>query len=384
MLEQDSYQSMYNGKIVIPKVFIPPKSFLEFKKYYRDKILSEMKTKPLSKETVRKIILEIVENKFEVNFPLKDKNVKQLYQDLYKHFPNDVFIWKYQLIYEFGFFLSTLKPSSFSPESMILPEEFKKEKERIKKEFENSPKLDGDIIKVNKELKDLAEKVMDYYRKNNISVADLIDSGSKGSVDDIRKLLLGVGLSINSKGEINDVILNAHSEGLKKTQFFNYSSQGIVSLYSKSRNTAKPGYLIRQLYTVLEDLELSKLTDCGTKKYLEIKIPSGEDGKKLLRNLKGRILHDGSIIEDDEEFINKKIKLRSALHCQATDGICKTCYGPLAAENLNIRPGSKIGQLSVASIAESLVNLTLKASHTGLSLDTEEVDLIKDIERYSK
>jgi DNA-directed RNA polymerase subunit beta' len=377
---------LYNSKIIIPNAFRPPEWFFKTKDIFRKEILESIKKNGfLDKELVRKMLNEVLENKVKIKFPLNDINVKKLYADMYDIFEDDVFIWKYQLIYEIGFFLSTLKPSSFSPESMILPEEFKKEKERIRLQYENSPKKEKDIIKANKELDNLAEKVMEYFRKNNISVADLIDSGSKGSVDDIRKLLLGVGLSINAKGEINDVILKAHSEGLDKTQFFNYSSQGIVSLYSKSMNTAKPGYLIRQLYTIMETLNLSKLNDCGTKKYFEFKIPKGKDGKKILFNLKGRVLDTGDIIDhEDESYLGKKVKLRSPLYCQARDGICKTCYNPKAVEELKMVPGSKVGQMSVASLAESLVNLTLKASHVGLSLDTEEIDLTKDVELFCK
>jgi len=378
--------NLYNSKIIIPNAFKPPEWFFKTKEIYRKEILDSIKRNNfLDKELVKKIIEEILENKIKPSYPLNKENIGKLYSELYNVFENDVFIWKYQLIYELGFFLSTLKPSSFSPESMILPEKFKKEKERIKLQYENSPKKEKDIIKANKELDKLAKEVMKYFRENNISVADLIDSGSKGSVDDIRKLLLGVGLSINSKGEINDVILKAHSEGLEKTQFFNYSSQGIVSLYSKSMNTAKPGYLIRQLYTIMENLELSKIPDCGTKRYFEFKIPKGKDGKKILFNLKGRVLENGETIDhEDESYLGKKVRLRSALYCQAKDGICKICYNPLAAEELKMVPGSKIGQISVASLAESLVNITLKSSHVGLSLDSEEVDLTKDIERYSK
>ena len=377
---------MYNGKIIIPNSFRPPEWYYKTKELFKKQILESIKVnKYLDKNLVRQLIEEVLENKIKVQYPLTKKNIGLLFTDLFKVFDNDTFIWKYQLIAELGFFLSTLKPSSFSPESMILPEIFEKEKERIKLQYENSPKKEKDIIVANKELDKLADKVMEYYKKNNIYVTDLIDSGSKGSKDDIRKLLLGVGLSINAKGEINDVILTPHSEGLDKTQFFNYSSQGVVALYSKSMNTAKPGYLIRQLYTVMESLELSKLNDCGTKKYLEFKIPKGKDGKNMIFNLKGRILDNGNQIEaDDESLLGKSIKLRSPLYCQAPDGICKTCYNPLAAEELKMKPGGKVGQIAVSSLAEVLVNITLKASHTGLSLDSEEVDLTKDIERYSK
>lgn len=385
-LNIENSSRLYNGNIIVPNAFKSPEWYNTEKETFKKEILESIKkNKYLDRELVQKLLSKVLEDKIKIKFPLNKSNTQKLFTDLYRVFSNDQFIWKYQLIYEIGFFLSTLKPSSFSPESMILPEDFKKEKDKIKIQFDNSPKKEGDIIRANKDLDELAEKVMDYFRKNNINVSDLIDSGSKGSVDDIRKLLLGIGLSINAKGEINDIIFKAHSEGLSKTQFFNYSSQGIVALYNKSMNTAKPGYLIRQLYTIMQNLELSKTKDCGTKKYFEFKIPKGKDGEKILFNLKGRVLHDGNIIDpDDKSLLGKSVKMRSPLYCQARDGICETCYNPLAAKELKMKPFSNIGQIAVASLAESLVNITLKASHVGLSLDSEEVDLTKDIERYSK
>jgi len=387
--------SLYNGEIISPNVFKAPEWFLKNKEHYRTEILKTMKeTGKVDNEQVKFLIEQMTLNKIKPKYPLNKKTIVNFYSKMYDEFGNEDFRWRYQLIYEFGFFLSTLKPSSFSPESMILPEDFRIKKEKISLKYHNSPKKEKDIILANKEIDELAEELMEYFRKNKIYAADLIDSGGKGSSDDIRKLLLGVGLSINSEGEINDVILNAHSEGLTKTQFFNYSSQGIVALYSKSMNTSKPGYLIRKLYTTMESLELSTSKDCGTKRYLKFKIHLGEAGEKILNNLKGRIYStsaSGSSLEqistnlkDIKHLLGKTIYLRSALYCQARDGICKTCYNPLAQEELQLKDHSKIGQISVASFAESLVNITLKSSHTGLSLDAEEVNLIEDMERYSK
>jgi len=386
-------QELYNGNILIPDVFAPPKWFEDTKKIIKERVLMDMKkTGKLNKNLVKDILEEIIEHKFKIKYPLNKDNVNDLFDKLYKAFGNDVFLWKYQIIYEFGFFLSTLNPSSFSPESMILPERFKKAKLEIDKEFEKSKKTEKDILKAIKKLDKLAEEVMAYFRQNNIDVVDLIDSGSKGSVDDIRKLLLGVGVSINSTGNINDFILRSHTEGLTKKQFFNYSSQAIVALYSKSQNTAKPGYLIRKLYTIMDNLELSKHKDCGTNRYFKFKIPTGKEGEKILKNLKGRYYKSSFSLEklsqipkditDVKNLLGKTIELRSPLYCKARDGICETCYGSLYVDELNLKPGDPIGKLSVNSFAESLVNITLKSSHTGLKLDMDEVDLIKDFKKY--
>ena len=91
------------------------------------------------------------------------------------------------------------------------------------------------------------------------------------------------------------------------------------------------------------------------------------------------------IADKDKNLIGKKVKLRSPLYCKAQDGICETCLNPVYVKRLQLKPGVKIGLIVATSIgADALVNLTLKKSHVGISLDLEEVNLEEDIFRYAE
>jgi len=380
----------YNGKILIPDAFLPPKWYEETKKEFRTKILDDYKKNgmKLDNNYVKKLLVQVLLNQtsLKIKYPLTKKTVPLLMEQMYQLFPDDEFLWRYQLVYEAGFFLSTLVPSSFSPKALTLPDQFKKKREAIIVKFKVQEKLNRDkaIIQANKDLNNLTEEVAQYFRDNDIKVIDLIDSGSKGGIDDIRKLLIATGLSINSQGVINDIILNSHTDGLEQTQFFNYSSQGIVSLYAKSTETAIPGYLIRKLYTMMEPVNLSSNPDCGTTKYFHFAVQTEDMAKRLV----GRIFKDGSSFtqimpEDYQDYVGKTLLLRSPLECKAKDGICKTCFNPRYIEEMEVKPKDKLGLKCVGSIAGTLTDLTLKASHTGLSLNRAEVDIRKDISRYT-
>jgi DNA-directed RNA polymerase subunit beta' len=212
----------------------------------------------------------------------------------------------------------------------------------------------------------------------------MLDSGAKGSADDLRKLLIAIGLSINAKGEINDVIDRSGSEGLDPTQFFNYTSQAIVSQYKKSSETAIPGYLIRQLNTIASGVVLSSETDCGSNQFLKMKILD----KKMLRSLSGKMIKAGSglreLSEKETDMIGRSVQMRSPLYCKAQDGICATCYNPSFVDKMNLENNAGIGLLASTSLATFLTNLTLKAAHTGLSLDREEANIEQDIELFSE
>jgi len=380
--------------VVIPDAFKEPdwiqKTITEFKDkiredYQKNKIINT----PLVKKLIKTLILD---DKVSPKYPLNKKNIGYLMDQMYIAFGDSEFQWRYMLIYQVGFFLSTFTASSFTPEALVLPNIFKKDRAKIIEEYKtrkNESKSEDEHTKniawIDKQFKSLTLKVLDYFRENRekYPIIDSIDSGAKGSPDDLRKLLVAVGLSINAKNEINDVIDRSHSESLSPTQFFNYSSQAIVSQYKKSSETAIPGYLIRQLNTIMVGVRLSKTIDCGTSGTLAVKIVD----KDMLESMRGKLMKNGlalsEITSDSTDLIGKTVHIRSSLYCKAKDGICHNCYNPSFIERMNLTDNAGIGLLSSTAQAGLLTNLTLKAAHTGLSLDKVEVNLEEDIFKYS-
>ncbi len=377
----------------IPAIFAEPDWVIEdydrFEKLIKD---DYSKRKSIDRAQVKKLIYEILlDSRVKPIWPLNSKNVSKLVQKMYEVFDNEEFQYRYYFIYRAGFFLSTYVSESFSPESLVLPEQFKPKKAQIVKEYKqrtedakNEVEKEAAIIWVNKAFENLASEVLQYFRDNDYSISSFLDSGSKGKEDDLRKLLVATGLSINAKGDINDVIERSGSEGLSPTQFFNYSSQAIVSQYQKSHETSKPGYLIRQLNTIAAGVTLSKLNDCGTKDFLSIKIIN----KAMLTAFKGKLRKTGTgltpISEEDKDLIGTTVKVRSPLYCRAEDGICVNCYNPEFVTRMGLQETAGIGLLASTAQAELLTNLTLKAAHTGLSLDREAVDFTEDIYEFSE
>jgi DNA-directed RNA polymerase subunit beta' len=382
--------------VMIPEAFREPdwvsETYNKFEKIIREDYIKHKKISPtLVRETIKEVLLD---DKLTPSWPLNKKNVGKLIEKMYDVFDNEEFQYRYYFIYRAGFFLSTYVASSFTPESLELPEKFKPQKAKIIKEYKeklekakNDSERDKATVWVEKAFQKLAHEVLNYFRDNNYPVSNFLDSGSKGSEDDLRKLLVAVGLSINAKGEINDVIDRSGAEGLSPTQFFNYTSQAIVSQYKKSNETAKPGYLIRQLNTISAGVVLSKLTDCGTKRYLSIKILN----KEMLESFTGKMRRtdfssniETEITMSDTDLIGEVVHIRSPLFCKAEDGICETCYNPSFVEKMHLTETSGIGLLASTSTAVLLTNMTLKAAHAGLSLNKEEVNFIEDVFEFSE
>jgi len=377
--------------VVIPTSFQPPewveREYNEFERKVKEDFT---KSKTLNSSFIRKELKQLLGGKISPPYPLNKKNVNKLLEKLYSLLDDTEFQWRYMLLYKAGFFLSTFAANSFTPDALVLPKPFKAKRQRIIEEYKrkreeakNDIQIEETIMWIDKKFKDLAEEVLEYFEEHpdEYPIIDSIRSGAKGSSDDLRKLLIAIGLSINAKGEINDVIERSGAEGLTPTQFFNYTSQAIVSQYKKSRDTAIPGYLIRQLNSVTAGVKLSKTIDCKTNRYLSVKILS----KDMLFALKGKVQKNGSTISlSDTDLVGKTVHVRSPLYCKAKDGICHTCYCPDFIERMNISNNAGIGLLASTAQAGMLTDMTLKAAHTGLSLNKSSVDLTEDIFEFSE
>ena len=379
------------NKYIYPDNTIPPVWVQEKLNKFTESVNNNSRSDNLTKNKVNiEIIMDtLFDNKNykipKVVYPFSKKNIKYIIKELSNKYSDRTFMWYYYILYYIGFYFSTIKPSAFTPESLELPKEF----ETRKKQLINDLKTKAiNEIKFQSEITQLSKDVVKYLQDKKVPLMDFITSGAKGEIGNIQDILVGVGLSINSKGEIIDVIENSLSEGLTQTQFFNNSSQAIQTLYAKSSETAKPGYLGRKLETLTEGVKLSQLKDCNSKEYLEIEIKSQDildalENRNYLSNSSS--LNSSSLKKvdsSDKTLIGKKIKLRSPLFCKATDGICATCYDEVFIKDMELHPGSNIGLIASTGLIGDLVNLTLKGSHIGISLNQEEINFMDDLEEY--
>ena len=60
-----------------------------------------------------------------------------------------------------------------------------------------------------------------------------------------------------------------------------------------------------------------------------------------------------------------EVKVRSALTCELTHGICSKCYGIDMARGTMVEMGSAVGIVAAQSIGEPGTQLTLRTFHTG-------------------
>jgi len=317
-------------------------------------------TKPLNKSEIEKLILQI------------SKIVKD----------DTDFMWYYWLLLNAGFTLSSIFPSSLDNKSFDIPKEFINKRDTFVKEF-NDGKLT--LVQIDKAFTDLTKEIINDFKKRGITVSDILESGAAGTIDSIRQMIVGIGITINAKKEVIDVIGSSLSEGQTQTEYFNQSSHAIQALYAKSADTAIPGFAGRKLSTIMEHIKLSATRDCGSKRGLSIKIKDKDwhwavIGKMMM--VPATIMNRSGLKEITllDNLIGKTITIRSPLYCVAKDGICETCLNKHWVENFHLKAGANIGLLSSTGITGILTSLTLKKSHTGVLLNKQKINLLKEIE----
>ena len=241
-------------------------------------------------------------------------------------------------------------------------------------------------------LTELAMKRIREDQQGFNSVYMMLDSGARGSKEQIRQLTGMRGLMAKPKksnsggGEIiENPILSNFKEGLSILEYFISTHGARKGLADTALKTADAGYLTRRLVDVSQDVIINE-EDCGTlrgvdvaplKKNEEIVESLGERilGRTALHDVYDPISNELLVSSGDEidEVIVKKItnapiesvEVRSALTCEAKKGICVKCYGRNLATGKTVQRGEAVGVVAAQSIGEPGTQLTLRTFHVG-------------------
>ncbi len=241
-------------------------------------------------------------------------------------------------------------------------------------------------------LTELAMKRIREDQQGFNSVYMMLDSGARGSKEQIRQLTGMRGLMAKPKkstaggGEIiENPILSNFKEGLSILEYFISTHGARKGLADTALKTADAGYLTRRLVDVSQDVIINT-EDCETLRGVEVQAlkKNEEIVESLGERILGRVsLHDvydpmteellltagQQIMESDVKKIEnspvEKVEVRSALTCEADKGICAKCYGRNLSTNKMVQRGEAVGVVAAQSIGEPGTQLTLRTFHVG-------------------
>ena len=245
---------------------------------------------------------------------------------------------------------------------------------------------------VNTKLSNVLIKQLAEDRQGFNSMYMMLDSGARGSKEQIRQLAGMRGLMAKPQKSgaeggqiIENPILSNFKEGLSVLEYFISTHGARKGLADTALKTADAGYLTRRLVDVSQDVIINE-EDCGTLRGLvATEVKNNEDViSSLFERILGRVsvhaiyhpLTGELIVESGEQITESKAKIiesspierveiRSVLTCESKKGVCAKCYGRNLATGRLVQMGEAVGVIAAQSIGEPGTQLTLRTFHVG-------------------
>ena len=245
---------------------------------------------------------------------------------------------------------------------------------------------------VNNDIGNILLKQMTEADQGFNAVFMMLDSGARGSKDQIKQLsgirgLMAKPQKAGAEGHqiIENPILSNFKEGMSVLEYFISTHGARKGLADTAMKTADAGYLTRRLVDVSHDVIITE-EDCGTLRGLQC--TALKSGDEVISSLGERILgrvsvHDvinpktGEVLVEAGEEITEAIadaieacdiesvEIRSVLTCESKKGVCMKCYGRNLATRRMVQKGEAVGVIAAQAIGEPGTQLTLRTFHAG-------------------
>jgi DNA-directed RNA polymerase subunit beta' len=342
-----------------------------------------------------------------INQLLTKKSLRNIITDVFKVTGNAITVAFLDDIKDLGYHWAYRGGLSFNIDDVIIPEDKKvivdegyQEVEEVISNYNmgfitNNERYNQVIdiwTHANAKLTNSVMKTLSTDKQGFNSIYMMLDSGARGSKEQIRQLcgMRGLMAKPQKSGSttsqiIENPILANFKEGLSVLEYFISTHGARKGLADTALKTADAGYLTRRLVDVAQDVIISE-DDCGTLRGLVA--TAIKNNEEVVSSLYDRILgrtsvHDiyhplkgdlivksGDEITEDvaaiiEDSPIESVEIRSVLTCESEVGVCAKCYGRNLASGNKVQRGEAAGVIAAQSIGEPGTQLTLRTFHVG-------------------
>jgi DNA-directed RNA polymerase subunit beta' len=311
-----------------------------------------------------------------------------------------------------GFERATMGGISVSMENLIVPEKKDVILRKAEKEVQKVEQLYMDGVITNGErynkvigiwfqataevasnmMKDLEKQDKEAFVNDDLSfkpfnsIFMMIDSGARGSKEQIKQLVGMRGLMARPSGEIMETPVKTNfKDGLSVFEYFISTHGARKGQADTALKTANSGYLTRRLVDVAHDLVITMI-DCKTLRHIVVGDlqESGDVLYPLVQRVYGRVvaadvkdpvtgellMTQGTVVTRDVldrigDSAVSSMSVRSVLVCEAKRGVCATCYGVDISKGELVDVGATVGIIAAQSIGEPGTQLTMRTFHIG-------------------
>lgn len=347
-----------------------------------------------------------------INQVLRKSDIAKLIQKIYDDFGNEETVLTLDKIKKLGFQFSTLAGISFSIADLVVSDQrndilqkAEAEVEKVEKLYlegaitngERYNKIIGIWSRATNDISKAMMTVLEVQNKESFENKDalkrpfnpifmMLESGARGSKDQIKQLVGMRGLMAKPSGEIMETPVKSNfKDGLSVFEYFISTHGARKGQADTALKTANSGYLTRRLVDVAQDVVIT-VQDCKTLGYIEAKeykesgmiihtladqgygrvlaadVKDSLTGKLIVE--KGTML-DNQVLKAIDDVAVDVVFVRSVLTCQAKRGVCALCYGLDLSKGRLVDIGTTVGIIAAQSIGEPGTQLTMRTFHIG-------------------
>ena len=356
------------------------------------------------------------------NYQLTKGGIAGLINDCHRLLGREATLRLLDDLKDLGFKSATRAGLSFAKDDMRIPtvkseviKDTEKEIEKVEASYRKGVITDGErylkIIDMWTEAREVLGQELISVLRDDIRADSnyvnpiycMVTSGARGSIDQIRQLAGMRGLMAKPSGEIIETPIKANfREGLRVLEYFSSTHGARKGLADTALKTADAGYLTRKLTDVAQNVVITS-DDCGTPHgiFKETVFKGEKVVLSLAQAVRGRVARDtimdvatDEIVVRENELISEeaaarieelgyeKIRVRSALTCEAGLGVCARCYGMDLARGTIGERGLAVGIIGAQSIGEPGTQLTMRTFHIGgtasRSVEDSEIRVKRD------
>lgn len=245
------------------------------------------------------------------------------------------------------------------------------------------------LYEINNEATGAIDKILSHKLKDkDNALFDMIESGARGSSDQLRSMLATPMFVTDAKGKIvPSAIQKSYSEGLDVADYWTSMYGARRGMMDRAVQTSLPGAFSKDIMANTIDNVISA-QDCGTKKGIDISIDSKDIVGRYTAGEQVGVPHNTLIdVQKAGKFKSaglKKVHVRSPLTCLQAKGTCAHCHG---IDEFGQTPeiGSNVGAKAGQTISEPLIQLIMNSFHTGGTAGTgSDVGGYKRIDQLMK
>ncbi|MCL2451493.1 DNA-directed RNA polymerase subunit beta' [Candidatus Saccharibacteria bacterium] len=235
----------------------------------------------------------------------------------------------------------------------------------------------------------LTDKVRDELSTIDTSTAVLVNSGARGSVDNVKQAAAMIGIQVDTTGRAIELpVKHSYQHGVTPLEAFVVTRGSRFGEVSKALKTADSGYLTRRLVDVSQDVftvndevavedpgftiyrseteeTMIDFADRIAGRYLAANVPGyGKKGELVTLDMAAAIQNDEGV---------DAVTIMSVLSTPELSGIPQKSYGIDMATGFLVSESEPVGVIAAQSVGEPGTQLTLDTKHSsGLGTGTSE------------